>query len=73
MGEIAEMILDGELCQVCGCYIGPGAGQPAHCPSCEPKPLRILPPKPKVRCTVCGKRVNGLADHMHDAHGVGAL
>jgi len=73
MGDISEMILDGELCQVCGCYIGPGDGYPAHCPACEPKPMRVLPPKPKAECLVCGKRVKGLADHMRDAHRVEAL
>lgn len=28
-----------------------------------------IPPKAKVRCPTCGKRVKGLADHQRDAHG----
>jgi len=33
MGEIAEMMLDGTLCQCCGEFIG-GEGFPQYCPSC---------------------------------------
>lgn len=31
MGEIAEMMLDGTLCESCGCYIGQGGGFPGYC------------------------------------------
>lgn len=31
MGEIAEMMLDGTLCQYCGVYIGSDAGYPQSC------------------------------------------
>lgn len=31
MGEIAEMMLDGTLCECCGAYIGPGEGFPRYC------------------------------------------
>lgn len=36
MGEIAEMMLDGTLCEACGCYIdGEGDGIPRYCsPQC---------------------------------------
>jgi len=34
MGEIAEAMLDGTLCQSCGEYIGTGAGHPRSCGSC---------------------------------------
>lgn len=31
MGEIAEMMLDGTLCEACGEYIGSDAGYPQYC------------------------------------------
>ena len=31
MGEIADMMLDGTLCECCGCYIGSDAGFPQYC------------------------------------------
>jgi hypothetical protein len=35
MGEIAEMMLDGTLCQVCGEYLGEGDGFPVTCAGCN--------------------------------------
>ena len=35
MGEIAEMHLDGTLCERCGEYIGEACGYPRLCGSCE--------------------------------------
>lgn len=43
MGEIADMMLDGTLCQVCGCAmedVGPDFEPPGHprtCGDCKPK------------------------------------
>ena len=34
MGEIAEQILDGEICQFCQCAIIPPAGYPTSCDEC---------------------------------------
>ena len=35
MGEIAEMMLDGTLCEGCGEYLGSDAGYPQYCsPEC---------------------------------------
>lgn len=31
MGEIAEMMLDGTLCECCGTFIGDGDGYPRYC------------------------------------------
>lgn len=31
MGEAAEMMLDGTLCECCGTYIGDGEGFPGYC------------------------------------------
>ncbi len=48
MGEIAESMLDGTLCQGCGEFLGEaGPGYPRYCASCkesEIKPLVIIPP-----------------------------
>lgn len=35
MGEIADAIIDGELCEVCGVYLGEGDGYPKKCKDCE--------------------------------------
>jgi len=31
MGEVAEMMLDGTLCEACGVFIGSDAGFPQYC------------------------------------------
>ena len=86
MGEYAEMMLDGTCCSSCGEYLGGDEGYPVQCPSCSgamddeiddwevPRPRRRNPPKPRVHCPECGKRVKevGLADHRRDVHGVRA-
>lgn len=35
MGEIADMMLEGVLCERCGEYIGDGVGHPRLCNACE--------------------------------------
>ena len=42
MGEIAEMILEGILCDVCGCYIGSSTGAPRTCGDCKPVKTKRL-------------------------------
>lgn len=40
MGDIAEMILDGTLCEQCGCVVGDvpeAVGHPRKCEDCQPK------------------------------------
>lgn len=67
MGEIAEMMLDGTLCEGCGEYIGSDAGYPQYCsPECaEGRGLSVEPYKPKRKkgqhkCAACGKRFRRL-------------
>ncbi len=68
MGDIADMMLDGTLCEGCGVYLpGESNGVPRRCRSCKAdRPL----PDAKVACKTCGRRVKfaGLRDHMRDAH-----
>ncbi|MBV8273558.1 MAG: hypothetical protein JO067_14925 [Cupriavidus sp.] len=76
MGEIAEMMLDGTLCEGCGVYLdGEGDGYPRRCDDC-PYPAESAsalrkPAAPKTNCPTCNRRVKlaGLADHQRDAHG----
>ena len=75
MGEIAEMMLDGTLCQHCGTFISATpAGYPRTCRAChveQSKEAQENSPRAKVRCDVCGKMVKriGLEQHKRDAHG----
>jgi hypothetical protein len=51
MGEIAEMILHGILCESCGEFIGDGAGYPRRCgaPACRPARQRPQPAPLRAR------------------------
>lgn len=52
MGDIAEMMLDGTLCECCGTYIGHDTGFPGYCsPQCagDRGADWYVPPKPKRR------------------------
>jgi len=75
MGEIAEMMLDGTLCEGCGvANRKAGLGFPWRCGACVPdRPRREAPRQQstKVACPTCGRRVKraGLPDHIRDAHG----
>ena len=78
MGEIADLMISGEICEGCQCELdGDAPGHPRYCAGCAPRDADCSYPKvpsisSKVRCTVCGKKVKraGEADHMRDVHGV---
>ena len=76
MGEIADMMTDGDLCEVCGVWMGtPGEGIPRKCASCR----RAESQAPgaysheRTTCPDCGKRVKfiGLAQHRAAVHAPG--
>lgn len=79
MGEIADMMLDGTLCQGCGAYMDDSEpGHPRFCHSCRREQRESMSPRfpapsnpAKVACEVCGRHVKatGLKDHMRDRHG----
>lgn len=83
MGEVAEMMIDGTLCEGCGVYMGGGAlGFPRRCQDCRPSRAEnkaanmarheaAQARQKKDKCQTCGKRVRlvGMADHQRDAHG----
>lgn len=82
MGEYAEMMLDGTLCECCGTFIDDegGEGIPRYCSNqCArdrgrldalPNPVTRRNPT-KTNCPTCNRRVKiaGLQDHIRDAHG----
>jgi uncharacterized Zn finger protein (UPF0148 family) len=82
MGEIADMMLDGTLCEGCGVYLGAGWG-PTYCPTCakdhsfqggwiDPMHGVKKPDVPKLACPTCGKfvKITGIGDHWRQVHGV---
>ncbi|UYB51194.1 hypothetical protein OCJ37_14490 [Xanthomonas sp. AM6] len=83
MGEIADMMLEGDLCECCGGYLpGQGQGFPRRCQGCQPTKAErkaeniarheaLIAQQKKAPCPTCGKRVRivGMADHQRDAHG----
>lgn len=70
MGEIADMMLGGELCECCGVFLeGEAEGIPRYCSKkCRRDRTPVyVPPAKKVKCS-CGRKVSaaGLADHKRD-------
>lgn len=71
MGEVADMILDGTLCDQCGVFIGEAVGYPRSC-SHTTKVQKVWTKKPKIQCSICKKWIKeaGYADHMKAVHNV---
>lgn len=80
MGEIADLMINGDICEGCGVELdGSGDGYPRRCRGCERDSRseyadqQAPPPRAdKTNCPTCRKRVKvaGLADHLRDKHGV---
>lgn len=73
MGDIADMMLDGTLCEGCGVSLpGRAPGHPRYCSKrCRKDREPNVPKATKIPCPKCGKRVKaaGMHNHMRDAHG----
>lgn len=72
MGEYADMILEGDVCQVCMCALDGSLGEfPQTCRECASAERREKSIAQKVACKTCGKRVKlaGVNDHMRVVHG----
>lgn len=82
MGEIADSMLDGELCMHCGVYLGDGVGHTRLCFDCEELDRQVtrlnartggkaLYMHDKVPCPHCKKMVcgDGLDQHISAKHG----
>jgi hypothetical protein len=51
MGDIADMLLDGTLCEICGEYIDDEEGGfPRLCASCKQDQKKERAKKPKAKC-----------------------
>lgn len=73
MGEIAEMMLDGTLCEGCGVFLdGDAEGFPRRCDDCAgDEPCDIGSPlSGRMKCAHCSRTVAaaGLKDHMDAKH-----
>lgn len=80
MGEIAEAIVNGFMCQSCGAIMPDHEepGYPRNCPDCIREGVKGImtkafgPPTRKTQCPECRKWVKetGLSDHRRDKHGI---
>lgn len=83
MGEIADMMLDGTMCQVCGEYLftDPPAGYPITCDGCKSRgddpndfvAVNVKDPKtvecPEPLCERKFRNRQAAAQHWVDKHG----
>jgi hypothetical protein len=82
MGEIAEAMLDGTMCECCGEYIGSDAGYPQYCsdqcahnrgisPDLEGMSEAVKKYARLFPCDICDKRlrtVEGVEQHKRAKH-----
>ncbi len=79
MGDIADLMLEGDMCETCGELLE-GMGFPQKCPSClkedkqeatNPQHHAMRGTAPKVQCPKCQKWVAeaGLKQHTEAKHG----
>jgi len=71
MGEVAEMMLDGTLCEGCGEYLGYPVGYPRYCSGCAKDQHAPVSAPKNFRCKQCGKRFDSpdsKDQHIKDKH-----
>jgi len=78
MGEMAEMVLDGTMCEGCGEFMGDSCGYPRRCDACgeEPddsQPVNYKPPRtikcPEPNCERRFRSMVSAAQHWQNKHG----
>ena len=76
MGDIADAMIDGELCQECGTYMGDACGYPRSCLDCMNgggnhkalvKKSTGLEKQERVKCS-CGRWIAPRGMQTHIAH-----
>ena len=67
MGDIADAMLDGSLCEGCGVYMGDDVGYPRKCSACSREERKASAPPAAIHadCPYCGKRVKAAGLQMH--------
>lgn len=72
MGEIADMMIEGILCEQCGVFLeGEPPGYPRLCGDCEKDvPVDRVEIHKKIPCPICKKRVKerGMDQHQADSN-----
>jgi hypothetical protein len=69
MGDVADMMLDGTLCEGCGQYIGDSVGYPLRCSTCQIDDANVK--QNKSVCPVCHKllkNAQAALNHVQDVH-----
>lgn len=78
VGEAAEMLLDGTLCEGCGEYMGDSCGYPRRCAGCDEEPddsqpVNYKPPRdvpcPYPECERKFRSREAAGQHWVDSHG----
>lgn len=61
MGEIANAVINGDMCELCGVYLGEGDGYPRLCNDCKcgHPPEQIIFLLRGKQCGKCGKQNYG--------------
>lgn len=67
MGEYADMIIDGEVCQLCGVFLGDAPGHPRYCPDCNAQ-AHQKPQNKQLQCPHCERKF--IHERALDAHSV---
>lgn len=78
MGDIADQIVEGEICQICCCPEGidiPARGYPFTCAECGGDKQQAVNPQhhatkgksPKIKCPYCDKMIAEVGLQQHKA------
>lgn len=68
MGDIANMMLDGILCEGCGVYLGDSTGYPRRCNSCQPNRQKQRKKKHKRQLELGTITITAIANNLAEKH-----